>query len=101
MVDLIKRFESMDNVARLSIWIVGWLLLTPIMFVWWIIWLMFKDQARAELKAEAKNRKEVNKQLAEEKELTSEERIRKEIGDKLLREKIEKEMREKMEQNKL
>lgn len=35
MVDLIKRFESMDNVARLSIWIVGWLLLTPIMFVWW------------------------------------------------------------------
>lgn len=101
MVDLIKRFESMDNVARLSIWIVGWLLLTPIMFVWWIIWLMFKDQARDELKVEAKNRKEVNKQLVEEKELTSEERIRKEIGDKLLREKIEKEMREKMEQNKL
>lgn len=62
---------------------------------------MFKDQARAELKAESKNRKEVNKQLVEEKELTSEERIRKEIGDKLLREKIEKEMREKMEQNKL
>jgi len=92
MVELIRKFEEIDEAPRMVIWVAGWLLLTPFMFVWWIIWLMYKDEAKAKIKAN----KHVNKTsftVEQDKERDIEEQMRFEIRQKLMRERIEKEER--------